>query len=160
MVRLNDANFLMLVQSLQLIDPSGAKALRSDLKELHQAASEGKGDPKAIARRIRANLATLIPKMERWKVDATALRALSKNVLADAVRGEYADYAGSEQAAMALQTIVYGYYAEELIDDDAYDDLERRELTKLLDSVADPDAFDPDVANRAFRALQAKLQGK
>ena len=61
---------------------------------------------------------------------------------------------------MAIQTIVYGYYAEELIDDDVYDGLEQRELTKLLDSVADPDKFNPDKAKKAFRALEAKLRGK
>ena len=159
-VRLNDSNFLMLIQALQLIDPAGAKTLRKDLKTLHQGASEGRGDPKAIARRIRANIAKLLPRMEKWKVDAKALRALSKNVLADALGGEYADYAGSEQAAMALQTIVYGYYAEALIDDDVYDGLEQRELTKLLDSVADPDKFNPDAAKKAFRALEKKLRGK
>ena len=150
----------MLIQALQLIDPASAKALRSDLKKLHQGASEGRGDPKAIAQKIRANLAQLLPKMEKWRVDAKALRALSKNVLADALGGEYADYAGSEQAAMALQTIVYGYYAEGLIDDATYDALEQKELTKLLASVEDPDKFKPGVARKAFKAIQGKLKGK
>ena len=159
-VRLNDSNFLMLIQALQLIDPAGAKQLRADLKSLHQGASEGRGDPKVVAKKIRANIAKLLPKMEAWKVDAKALRALSKNLFKDALSGEYADYAGSEQAAMALQTVVYGYYAEALIDDDLYDSLERVELTKLLASVQDPDVFNPDKAKKAFKALQAKLKGK
>jgi hypothetical protein len=158
-VRLNDSNFLMLVEALQLIDPGGAKTLRADLKALHQGASEGRGNVQAIAKRIRANIAALLPKMKAWKVDAKALRSLSKNILADALEGEFSDYAGAEQAAMALQTIVYGYYAEKLIDEDVYDSLDRNELTKLLASVDEPDTFDPDRAKKAFRALEAKLKG-
>jgi len=159
-VRLNDSNFLMLIQALQIIDPAGAKQLRTDLKALHQGASEGRGDPKTVAKKIRANIAKLLPKMEAWKVDAKVLRKLSANLFKDALTGEYADYAGSEQAAMALQTVVYGYYAERLIDDDLYDSLERGELTRLLASVEDPDVFNPDKAKKAFKALQAKLKGK
>lgn len=60
---------------------------------------------------------------------------------------------------MTLQTIVHGYDAEALIDD-VYVGLAQRELTKLLDSVADPDEFDPDAAKQAFGALEQKLQGK
>lgn len=159
-VRLNDASFLMLIQALQVVDPAASKQLRSDLIKLHQATSEGRGDPKAMARKIRGDIARWLPKLEAWKVDAKALRALSKNLLADALGGEYADYAGSEQAAMALQTIVYGYYAEGLIDDAVYDEMERGELSRLLASVQDPDAFDPDKAKKAFGALQRKLKGK
>ena len=159
-VRLNDANMLMLIQALQVVDPPSAKQLRGDLIALHQATSEGKGDSNARAKKIRANIAGFLPKLQKWKVDAKALRTLSKNILADALGGEFTDYAGSEQAAMALQTIVYGYYAEALIDDAVYDALERNELTKLLASVEDPDRFDPDKAKKAFRALQGKLKGK
>ena len=159
-VRLNDSNFLMLVQALTLVDAAAATQLSKDLISLHQAASEGKGDASAVARRIRANIDGFLPKLQAWKVSASVLRTLSKNVLANAVAGDYADYAGSEQAAMALQTIVYGYYAEGLIDDAGYDALERNELTRLLASVEDPDKFDPDRAKKAFRALQGKLAGK
>ena len=61
---------------------------------------------------------------------------------------------------MALQTIVFGYYDQQLLDDAAYDALERGELTKLLASVDDPDTFNPDKAKKAFKALQGKLKGK
>jgi hypothetical protein len=159
-VRLNDASFLMLFQALQIVDPAAAKQMRQDLIALHQAASEGRGDPAAVAKKIRANVVGFLPKLEAWKVDAKALRTLSKNLLSSAVSGEYADYAGSEQAAMALQTIVYGYYAERLIDDAAYDALERNELAKLLASVQDPDVFDPDKAKKAFQALRSKLASR
>jgi hypothetical protein len=42
--RLNDVGFLMLIQSLALLDPPAATQLRKDLRALHQAASEGRGD--------------------------------------------------------------------------------------------------------------------
>jgi hypothetical protein len=156
-VRLNDANFLMLIQALQVVDPAGGKRLRTELRTLHQATSEGRGDPVATIKKVRGTIASLLPKLESWKVDAQVLRTLSKKILADAVGGEFTDYAGSEQAAMALQSIVYSYYAESMIDDATYDSLEQQELSKLLKSVEDPDTFNPDQAKKAFRSLQARL---
>ena len=159
-VRLNDSNFLMLIQALQVVDPATAKLLRADLRELHQAASEGRGNSNTIANKIRGRIKTVLPKLQAWKIDAKVLRTLSGNILREALTGEFADYAGSEQAAMALQTIVFGYYDQQLLDDAAYDALERGELTKLLASVDDPDTFNPDKAKKAFKALQGKLNGK
>ncbi len=158
--RLNDANFLMLIQALEIVDAAAAGQLRKDLRTLHQAASEGRGSTPQIARAIRANIATLLPKLEKWKIDAGVLRSLSKNILNDAVGGDYADYAGSEQAAMALQSIVYGYYAAGLIDDAGYDALERGALAKLLSAVEDPDTFEPERARASFEMLKASLAGK
>ena len=60
---------------------------------------------------------------------------------------------------MALQSVVYGYYAEGLIGDAAYTGLEEKELSQLLAAVEDPDDFDPNRATRAFKKLQAKLKG-
>ena len=155
--RLNDANFLMLIQALQVVDPAGANQLRKELRTLHQATSEGRGDPAATIKKVRGTIASLLPKLEKWKVDAKVLRTLSKQILADALGGEFTDYAGSEQAAMALQSIVYSYYAESMINDATYDSLEQKELSKLLKSVEDPDTFNPDRAKKAFQALQARL---
>jgi hypothetical protein len=102
----------------------------------------------------------LLSKLEKWKVDKNTLRKLSTSILSEAVSGEYTDYAGSEQAAMALQTIVYNYLIEGMIDDSTYDSLEQNELSKLLDSVEDPDNFNPDRAKKSFKLLQARLAGK
>ena len=150
----------MLIQALQIVDSPAATQLRKDLRDLHQGTSEGRGDPEQVARKIRGAIAAFLPKLEAWSVDPKALRALAKNVLSDASGGEYTDYAASEQAAMALQSIVYGFYADSLIDGATYDGLERNELAKILDSVDNPDTFDPDQAKQAFASLQSKLKGK
>ena len=159
-VRLNDSAFLMLMQALDVVDAPAAAKLRKDLRTLHQATSEGRGNAQATAKAIRANIAKLLPKLEAWKVDKTALRKLAKGILGQAVAGEFTDYAGSEQAAMALQSIVYSYLIEGLINDPTYDALEQNELSKLLTTVDDPDKFNPDRAKKAFKSLQTKLAGK
>lgn len=159
-VRLNDSAFLMLMQALDVVDAPGAAKLRADLRTLHQATSEGRGNAQTTAKAIRANIAKLLPKLEAWKVNKTALRQLSKGILSQAVAGEFADYAGSEQAAMALQSIIYNYLIEGMINDPTYDALERNELAKVLAAVEDPDNFNPDSAKKAFQSLQAKLAGK
>ncbi|HKK53015.1 MAG TPA: multiheme c-type cytochrome [Myxococcota bacterium] len=155
--RLNDANFLMLMQSVRLVDEEAAQRLRQSLRSLHQAASEGRGNAEATAKAIRAEIAKLLPKLEAWKVDEKALRSLASQILSEGSRGEYSDYAGSEQAAMALQTILYNFLIAGLVDDATYDAIDRGELSKLLATVRDPDTFDPTRARAAFRRLQSRL---
>ncbi len=87
--------------------PPAAQPLRKDLRTLHQTTSEGRGDAKQTANAIRANLSRLLPRLEAWTVDGAVLRELATRILKEAVSGEYTVYAGSEQAARVLQTIVY-----------------------------------------------------
>ena len=88
------------------------------------------------------------------------LKKLTTSILKEAVSREYTDYAGSEQAAMALQTIIYNYLIEGLIDDPTDDSLEQGELSNLLAKVENPDTFNPDRAKESFKRLQARLAGK
>ncbi|GEM_PF-4311688 len=69
-------------------------------------AREGRGDTEKTAGAIRANLSRLLARLEAWKVAAAVLRELATRILKEAVSGEYTDYAGSEQAAMVLQTVL------------------------------------------------------
>ena len=158
--RLNDANFLMLMQAAQLVDAAAATALRNDLRALHQAASEGRGDAEATAGRIRASIATLLPKLEAWEIDKAALRKLAKSLLETAASGGYKDYSASEQAAMAIQGVLYGYLLEGLLDEAAYDALERGELARLLDAVEDPDNFKSAQAQKSFQQIKAKISAR
>jgi len=81
-------------------------------------------------------------------------------MLDEVVSGEYTDYAGSEQATMALQTILDNDLVEGLIDDATYDSLEQGELSNLLAMVENPDTLSPDRAEKSFRRLQTRLAGK
>jgi len=81
-------------------------------------------------------------------------------MLNEAVSGEFIDYAGSEQATMALQTIVYDYLIAGLINDATYGSLEQGEFSNLLATVENPDTFNPDRAEKSFRRLQTRLAGK
>lgn len=158
--RLNDASFLMLIQALDLIAPGEAGRLRTDLRALHQAASDGKGDAAAIAKGLRGRIAAWLPKLSAWKIDAAVLRTLAARLLAQAEAGEYADYAAAEQAAMAIQTVVYNYLVFGLIDDPAYDALERGELARMLAAVENPDTYVPARAQQSFKQLKAKLANR
>ena len=82
------------------------------------------------------------------------------NAVDEAASGEYSDYAGSEQAAMALQSLAYNYLMFDLIPESTYDALEQNELGRLLAAVDNPDTFKPRLAQKRFRELAAKLKGK
>lgn len=160
LARLNDANFLMLTQSLEILDANAANKLRTDLRALHQAASEGRGSSEQVAQGIRSQIAALLPRLSAWKIDPSVLRRISASILDKATKGDYSDYAGSEQAAMAIQTVVYNYLAFGLIDDPTYDALERGELARILAAVEDPDRFDAARAQQTFQQLKTKLAGR
>ena len=77
-----------------------------------------------LRRRRSCKSAGLGP-LEAWKVDKAPLRKLTTSILAEAVSREYTDYAGAEQG----------------------------DLSNLLATVENPDAFNPDRAKKSFKRL-------
>jgi hypothetical protein len=147
--RLNDANYLMLRIALDTAAPQAARALAADLRELHAAASGRSGDPQVIARRMHDRILAVIKALEGWKADKAALSAISRRLLEEGAKGDYADYAGAEQATLALQI---------LLDARASELGPRREraaalIGEMVAGLETPDSFDPERLRGKFQRL-------
>jgi hypothetical protein len=154
--RLADANFLMLRHALAAADPPAAEALGRSLRSLHAALSSGSGNPQRAAGRVRELLADSVARIQAWEVDAATARGIAKGVLREAISGEYSDYAGAEQAAMAVQVLVDSLYQLGEVDDATLAAI-NVETSQILEAVKDPDRFRPGSAVPAFRRLQDRL---
>ncbi len=93
----------------------------------------------------------VIGKLQQWQVTDVDVTAIAKNLLAEGARGEYRDYAGAEQATIALQILLDARY-------DAIPKKQRAKVEGLVDAMVDnvdsPKTFDPKFIADSFEKLQ------
>lgn len=103
-VRLNDSNLIMLRQIVRRIDARAGESLALGIERLY-AAIGGGDDALAQARRVRQAIQELVPKISAHRFSGEDLRGIVLGLIDDGLRGQYSDYQGAEQAAMALQAV-------------------------------------------------------
>jgi len=106
-IRLNDANFLMLRQIGRVaLPPADARELDERVTRLHRAVGGEGGDALEEARTLRAALDPVMVQLGKRRFTAADLRAMLRGLVDDGIGGEYRDYAGAEQATMAIGTLL------------------------------------------------------
>jgi hypothetical protein len=106
-IRLNDSNLLMLRQVVKQVLPQRFGAFNEQVLELHRAmAGDSGSDPLTQARQLKALISSLIAQLKVAQFGDSALRAIAGGLIDDAMAGQYADYAGAEQATMALASVL------------------------------------------------------
>lgn len=107
-IRLNDASFLMLRQIARISMPGAeARAFEDHVTRLHRAvAGEGGGDAIEEARALRATLDKVTAQIAARSFRAEDLRAMLAGLVDDGANGQYRDYAGAEQATMAIGSLL------------------------------------------------------
>lgn len=105
LVRLNDSGMLMVRLMLRQVDPPLGERFSQAVLQLNQAVA-GNGDlrEKALALKTLANDAAR--QLAANGVSRDNLRAMALALVDDGLAGAYPDYAGAEQAAMALGSVV------------------------------------------------------
>ena len=104
-VRLNDSNLLMLRQIAKQIDAGLAGRLIGQTNRLHQALARG-GDPLAEARALQSMISELLPRIEKHTFSESDMRGMLAGLIDEGLNGQYSDYAGAEQATMAITSVV------------------------------------------------------
>ncbi len=155
--RLNDSSFLMLHAALEAVDPASAEELRRQAIALHLALSRGDGNPKKAAKRVRSIAADAIPRLEAWQVSPADIRTIAENLVQDGLNGHFRDYAGAEQAAMALQALVATLH--ELRDIDAAQLAAlQAEIDQLLVVAENDERYQPAAIKPVLRNLESGLR--
>lgn len=103
-VRLNDASLLMLRHIARRVDPADAPAFDAQVGRLHKSIASGH-DGLTEARSTLAAIERLLARISKHPFGPDDLDAMLASVIDDGVRGQYADYQGAEQAAMAIQSL-------------------------------------------------------
>lgn len=106
-IRLNDANLLMLRQIASRTLPAPqADAFATTVTSLHRAVAGDGGDPLASVARMRAMLDELVKAIAARTYTAEDVRAMAAGLVREAAGGRYRDYAGAEQATMAVSSVM------------------------------------------------------
>jgi len=150
-IRLNDANLLMLRQIVKVALPAEeANAFAQRVNDLHRAVAGDGGDPVESARALRAALDPVLKQLSARAFHGEDLRAMLAGLVADGISGQYRDYAGAEQATMAMASLAsFLVRRGELGDARAVN----AALDKVYETVKDDERYKPERFRAALEGL-------
>lgn len=106
-IRLNDSSFLMLRQIVRRALPTEeANVFAQRVAELHRAVAGDGGEPMQAARSLKGLLESITPRLAARSFGVEDLRAIASGLVEDGLAGQYRDYAGAEQATMAIGSVL------------------------------------------------------
>jgi hypothetical protein len=152
-VRLNDASLLMLRQIARRVDVDGAAAFAQQVERLHRAVASG-DDTMAQARGVQEMIAGLIPKISAHGFSVDDVRGILGGLIDDGLAGQYGDYQGAEQAAMALQSVADFMARRGMLRPATV----KPAMTKLLSAVANDEKYRPAAFEQALRDLKTGVE--
>lgn len=162
-MRLNDSNLLMLRAIVRATDPAGANAFSDQVTKLHMAVSGNPGDagrgadPLALAGALSSTIQRYIVKLEQQRFPPALQRAVLQGLIDEAKRQQFSDYAGAEQAYMAISSVSASLAREGALGGPAGAAEMNRKLAALRASLANEEAFKPDVFAKGLQGLSRTI---
>jgi hypothetical protein len=154
--RLNDSNLVMLRIITQRVDRGLADRMREQALALHKASTQGNDATVAAARALRETTNGLAQRFAGHAFGREDMQALLVGVINAGKSGEYIDYAGAEQATMAIAAIITAMKGAGAVDDNAYKAM-RSALDKLYEATAKDEEYKPRVYVAALQAFEATI---
>jgi len=158
-IRLNDSNLLMLRAIVRALMPQDSAGFDAEVHALHLAVATGEAPPGKdyldLARALTRRVESLIPALERHGYDAEVMRRILVALVEESRQSSFADYAGAEQAYMAITSLVNDLVPRGMkVDKTAL----RSAMNRLLDALANDERYQPAVFQTALEELRARLQ--
>ena len=150
-VRLNDANLLMLRQIARRVG-GDATDFAQQVGRLHKAVAAG-SDALTQSRVVTSAIESMLPKISTHRFGGEDVRAILLGLVDDGIDGQYADYQGAEQAVMALQSVAEFMVRQKLLGAPALQPV----MWRLLDAVAEDEKYRPAVFQQALRDVRAVI---
>ena len=145
----------MLRQIARRVVPDEADAFAQQVTRLHQAVATG-GDALAQARTVEERIAAMIPRIGAHRFSGADVRGILTGLIDDGLNGQYADYQGAEQAAMAVQSVTEFMGRHGLLRKQSLEPA----LRQLLAAVAFDEKYRPAAFEQALRDLKASIDTK
>lgn len=155
-VRINDGHLLMLRAITEALIPDQAAPFRAAVQAAHRAVSAGDGAVEPALRGLLGRLDALVPRLRELPFDDVQLRAVVHRLITIGQSGEYADYAGAEQAYMSIAPLVEHLAAEGRLGDA---ERLRRALAHARATLASEEAYRAERFREALAALAAAIGG-
>src|SRR5258706_9353222 len=103
-VRLNDSSMLMVRAIARVVDPALGDRIAGTMARLQQTVTGG-GDAIGLARALKGDMDELIAKLNQRTITEADMRAILAQLVDEGLNGQFRDYAGAEQATMAICTV-------------------------------------------------------
>ena len=105
LARLNDSGMLMMRAIAKQMDPKLGARVTAQGGKLHRAVA-GQGDAMVEAAAMKRLSLEVATRVENYSFSEAALRGIAIGLIDDGLNGYYRDYAGAEQASMAIGSLV------------------------------------------------------
>lgn len=152
-VRLNDSSMLMARQIARVVDPALGERIAGTMTRLQQTVTGG-GDAFGQARTLKAEMAELIARLDKREITAADMRGVLAGLVNDGLAGQYRDYAGAEQATMAIGSVASFMYQRGILTS-ARD--VNGGLAVLQAAVANDERYRPDQFQAALRSFRGTV---
>jgi hypothetical protein len=105
LARLNDSGMLMMRAIAKQMDPKLGARVTAQGGKLHRAVA-GQGDAMVEAAALKRLSLEVAARVENYSFSESDLRGIAIGLIDDGLNGYYRDYAGAEQASMAIGSVV------------------------------------------------------
>lgn len=156
LARLNDSGMLMLRAIARQIDPALGARVTAQTVKLHRAAA-GQGDPVLQAQAMKRVALDVATRVEQYTFSAASLRGIVLGLVDDGLAGNYSDYAGAEQAAMAIGSVMDFMHKRGLLVATAP---ANAALERLNAALANDEKYRPTLFQQRLRELRVLLAAK
>ncbi|MCC6193440.1 MAG: hypothetical protein IT518_03140 [Burkholderiales bacterium] len=153
-VRINDSSMLMARQIAKVVDPALGARVAQTMSQLQLAAAGRGGDPAAAARTLQGEMNQLIAMLAATQFGEAQMRAVLAGLIDDGLSGQYSDYAGAEQAAMAIGSVANFMYQKGALKSAGSINTG---LAGLQAAVADDERYRPAQFQAALRSFRSSV---
>jgi hypothetical protein len=113
-VRLNDSSMLMVRAIARVVEPELGNRIASTMNQLQQTVTGG-GDAIGTARSLKADVAQLAAELDQRTLTAADMRGVLAALVDEGLNGQFRDYAGAEQATMAIGSVANFMYQKGIL---------------------------------------------
>jgi len=153
MVRLNDANLIMLELITGVFDEALGKTIRAKTRKLHGASQSSFGAMTAAAKDLKATAENAAAMLSSKTFDQATMMALFNAVRNAGIKGRFVDYMAAEQAAMALGSLADAMKQAGFVTDGQYSTLSGQ-ITAVFEAVSKDEAYSRSRFAKALKGLQ------
>ncbi len=139
-VRLNDANFLILREIAQMVDPELGKTWKQQTSAFHKATTVSMQSVMDAANNLQQTNKKLINKIANYSFSQKTAWTIVQRITDQGISGEYRDYIAAEQSLMAIDSLLTTLENAGAIDISGSSSL-KQQLDALYKALEDDDIY-------------------
>lgn len=154
-IRLNDSNMLMMRAIAKVLAPEHAKTLNQKVNELHQVMAGNHKKTTQSPQQLAKNLAIygnqIIHAVEKNPLEIKQLKQIFVALVEEASKDQFSDYAGAEQAYMAISDVALSLAKQNALNSAA---VVNRHLAAMRKTLLNDEKYDPELFSKQFADLR------